>query len=393
MPNLVPFDEVEAIILLSVCKFILDNELTKNSMLVCLSNILRSYAQSKGNHVDNSFRSTSGLSYQTNVMLKYISVGDEFTRVPRIFTTAMEQYQGNALEYERKLWEGLIMSSDNKKQAFLRFLTASRPQSASDIFWALEKAEEYLKSCGVLNGSIYEELSLVTLERLESVISKDNSFVKKHRGMIRFLKLGFSMLKEYVETNITADRKHCEICTDAKENSRSTPQKQTRIISKTASTNNATSFEHKTETLENNHINANSVPVSFAYYNRTVGDLKSWEDLYVKFMKIFWIEKGCQLTLYMGRSFVNEQSIDIGDINTTKRMHKPKRIADNVFVETNFTYREIINRIKAVLDKTSIPTKRFSITYEQPDTGESVAHTPKAAPSLGTTDTNPILKY
>ena len=42
MSNLVPFDETEAIILLSVCKFILVCNLSKNSMLDCLSKILKS---------------------------------------------------------------------------------------------------------------------------------------------------------------------------------------------------------------------------------------------------------------------------------------------------------------------------------------------------------------
>ena len=36
------------------------------------------------------------------------------------------------------------MSSNLNKQAFLSFLTKCKPQSASDIFWSLEKAEEYL---------------------------------------------------------------------------------------------------------------------------------------------------------------------------------------------------------------------------------------------------------
>ena len=47
MPNLVPFEEIEAIILLSVCQFVLICNVSKNSMLMCLSKILRDLATNK----------------------------------------------------------------------------------------------------------------------------------------------------------------------------------------------------------------------------------------------------------------------------------------------------------------------------------------------------------
>lgn len=358
MSNLIPFEKIEAIILLSVCRFIYENELTKNSMLVCLSNTLRGYARHKGNMIDDSFRSTSGLSYQTNVMLNYLSSNGNTNRVPKMFIAASEQYENDPIEYEKKLWEGLIMSSESKKQAFFRFLTARRTQSASEIFWSLEKAEEYLKARDLLSGSLYEDFSLDHIERFESVILNDNSFTKKHKGLIYFLKLGFSTMKEYlVSENITEKNPgipHTETNSGDLNSSVTSPH-----ISET-------DYEVKTETLDNNHIDSLSIPVAISYYNHTVNGLESWADLYAKFMKIFWIEKGQRLIIYMGRSFINESVIDLGNINTTKRMKKPKKIADNVFIETNLAYSGILKRIKAVLDKTTIPAKRFSITYKQP---------------------------
>ena len=358
MPNLVPFEEIEAIILLSVCQFILKYEMPKNSMLMVLSNILRNYAKNKGKNIDDSFRSTSGLSYQTNVMLKYLSSNESVNRAPKMFITVNKKHQNEFLKHEQYLWEGLIMSSESEKQAFLRFLTTRRPQSASYIFWSLEKAEEYLKTRGVLNGSMYEGLSLYRIECFESIISKDNNFIKKYKEMIYSLKMGFSVMKEYVVVGTATEKKPDAVYSETKGNSANVfnAQMQTGKID----------FEIKTETIENNHIDVNSIPVSFVYYNRTVDGLESWSDLYVKFMKIFWAEKGRQLSAYIGRSFINDLNIDLGDSNTTRRMKKPKRIADNVFLETNLVYRGILSRIKAVLDKTSIPAKRFSITYKQP---------------------------
>lgn len=340
MSNLVPFDETEAIILLSVCKFILVCNLSKNSMLDCLSKILKALATSKNRKIDESYRSVSGLNYQTNVMFRFISASTpnaDTNYVPKIFLAAVHLSNNDVDKFNKKLWEGLFMSSEKNKQAFLIFLTAQKFQSASNIFWALEKAETYLKNRGVLSSSVYDVLSIETLERFESMIEKDDNFVKKHKGMLCFLEMGFSVMKDFIVSGI-----NCSI-----------------------------DFELKTESLENNHIDATSVPISFIYYNRAVNGLESWADLYVKFMKILWFEKSRQLILYMGKSFVNELSVDIGNINLTKCMRTPKRIADNIFIETDFTYGEVINRIRAILDKTSIPLKRFSITYKQPMTKSS----------------------
>lgn len=382
MPNLVPFEEIEAIILLSVCQFILKNELAKNSMLMVLSNILRNYAKCKGKNIDDSFRSTSGLSYQTNVMLKYLSSNESVNRVPKMFINVNNQYQNELIKHEKYLWEGLIMSSESKKQAFLRFLTARRPQSASDIFWSLEKAEEYLKTRDILKGSMYEELSLDRIECFESIILKDNNFVKKYKGMVYSLKTGFSVMKEYVAGTGTATEKKPSVAySEIKGNSSNVNNAQIQT--------GKIDFEIKTETVENNHIDANSIPVSFVYYNRTVDGLESWSDLYVKFMKIFWAEKGRQLSVYIGRSFINDSNIDLGDTNTTKRMKKPKRIADNVFLETDLAYRGILSRIKAVLDKTAIPAKRFSVTYKQP---VSIKKEDRTSPPTVSTSSNMLVR-
>ena len=315
--------------------------------------------------IDDSYRSKSGLNYQTNVMFKYISdnrVNVSGNRVPIIFTIAVVLYRDDINEFRRRLWEGLFMSSENNKQAFLRFLTIRRPQLASDIFWSLEKAEEHLRKCGFLTGSMYDGISLDRIENYESIIMKDNNFIKRYKGMIRFLKMGFSVMKEY----LIADSVSMQSKTDISGN-------QTRVNPNYITVGQSISnFVTKTETLENNSIESFSIPISFVYYNRTVDGFESWVDLYVKFMKILWAEKGRQLSTYMGRSFVNMQTVDIGNLNTSKKMIKPKRIADNVFIETNLACREIINRIKAVLDKTLIPVKRFVITYKIPISIDSV---------------------
>ena len=196
MSKLVPFEEAEAIILLNVCQFITACGLPKSSMVLCLSNVLRKLAGNKGYDIDDSYRSPSGLNYQINVMFDHIS-GTGKNRIPKIFRSASDLYAHDNNVFNRKLWKGLLAASDGEKQTFLRFLTLQKPQSLSEIYWALEKAEEYLTVNGLLKGSFYESISADSVDSIESGIMHDPHFITKYSGMLRFLEAGFSAMREY----------------------------------------------------------------------------------------------------------------------------------------------------------------------------------------------------
>ena len=204
MPSLVPFEEVEAIILLNICQFIITSDITKNSMLLSLSRILRNLAKNKGFTIDDSYRSPSGLNYQTNVMFKYIS-DFESTRVPKIFIAATNLYKQDNIAFRKKLWEGLLMASDSNKQTFLKFLTLHNPQAASEIFWSLEKADEYLLTNGLIQRSLYEGMTFDVIVNIESIIKNDKIFANKFSNLTNFLDVGFSMIKKYIAAYDTSE--------------------------------------------------------------------------------------------------------------------------------------------------------------------------------------------
>ena len=60
MPILMPFEEIEAIILTSACQFVLICNLNRNSVLTCLSKVLRNLALNKSTDIDESYRSKNG---------------------------------------------------------------------------------------------------------------------------------------------------------------------------------------------------------------------------------------------------------------------------------------------------------------------------------------------
>ena len=118
----------------------------------------------------------------------------------------------------------------------------------------------------------------------------------------------------------------------------------------------------------NDVINHSSVPISAVYYDRNITDIKSWIDLYIKFMKIIWIEKSAKLKKYFGKSFWSNGRIDICDDKCRFLLTNPVRISQDIFIETYWSNQEVADRLKQVLDISGVPTKRLKITYRQPKT-------------------------
>ena len=119
--------------------------------------------------------------------------------------------------------------------------------------------------------------------------------------------------------------------------------------------------------FDKDKIGPSSFPVSAVYYDRSIPNIKSWTDLYVKFMKIIWIERSGRLKDYIEKSFVDAEKIDIGNDNCTSKMNMPIKLSSGVFLETALTNQGVVDRLKQILTITNIPSKRLRITYVQPE--------------------------
>ena len=107
-------------------------------------------------------------------------------------------------------------------------------------------------------------------------------------------------------------------------------------------------------------------PSSLSYFDETVVDLRSWTDLYVKFINFLYEDYPDKIPV--GIYFHGANRIDFGDFQTSKNMVAPKQIADNLYVETNLSATNIVGKIKALLDYCLIDYENVEIKYEKKDT-------------------------
>lgn len=106
-------------------------------------------------------------------------------------------------------------------------------------------------------------------------------------------------------------------------------------------------------------------PLSISYFDEKITDLRSWTDLYVKFISFLYEDYPDGLPI--GEYFHGAGRIDFGDYSMSEDMVAPKQICDNLYVETNLSATNIVSKIKALLDHCLIDYENIVIYYESKD--------------------------
>ena len=114
-------------------------------------------------------------------------------------------------------------------------------------------------------------------------------------------------------------------------------------------------------------------PVSFMYFGNKQSNIKSWTDLYVGLIsEIYRDFKDSILSLgdiSVGISFSSKQHgrIDLVNKELAKDMRAPKQLAtdNDVYLETNLSATNIVDKIKLVLDELVILYEDIVICYEK----------------------------
>ena len=105
-----------------------------------------------------------------------------------------------------------------------------------------------------------------------------------------------------------------------------------------------------------------TVPISLSYFDVTKSGFRSWTGLYVFFINLIYEDYPEKLPI--GELFHGAKRIDFGDLEMSKNMISPKKIGDNLFVETNLSAKNIIGKIKALLNICLVDFENVVICYE-----------------------------
>lgn len=114
-------------------------------------------------------------------------------------------------------------------------------------------------------------------------------------------------------------------------------------------------------------------PVSFSYLGHKYTGIKSWTDLYVSLFSLIYNEYKEKSNIFhdviLGVSFSDRKSnrIDLACGESTKSMREPKQLIANeeIFLETNLSATNIVDKIRYILNFLKIPYQNVVINYER----------------------------
>ena len=104
-------------------------------------------------------------------------------------------------------------------------------------------------------------------------------------------------------------------------------------------------------------------PVSLSYFgDKTVG-FSSWTDLYVRLLSVLFDDYPDIIPIR--KSFTGSGRVDFGDVNTARTMTAPKSVNAQMYLETNLSAKNIVDKIKALLDICRVDYENVIIEYQK----------------------------
>ena len=103
-----------------------------------------------------------------------------------------------------------------------------------------------------------------------------------------------------------------------------------------------------------------------------ISTAKNWTEVYTTLFSALWRKHSSTLAAYIGKNFVGGNRIDLGVRGMVNGMVAPKTITDDhngdkVYIETNLSAKDIVGRIKRILEICHIPFESVEIEYTKRD--------------------------
>lgn len=384
----IPWDKFESAILLEAVIEVTENKISRVSAIAQVSSMLRNMALNKGMAIDSIFRNVNGISMQFSIMESlYTCKPSGLHSGSKLFYKTVETYKTNYDAFMQVLMEAKKMCSakQNNKKLFLAYIVQKEPRIAGDIYYAMDRIEQYAIQKNLFQCSFYDILSEETVNILYKQIIHDTQFRKRNDKILHYIRIGLSLLKNYVKTN--KDLVNALNTLNAKSDNTSsvelenTPKTQ-HIITMIPDSSEATVDEVKNigsvNSLKNNpFFNQKSFalnlvediedvslsnPNQLYIFDKTI-NVTSWANLFINFLAEANRKYSTFLDFFYKKQLTsrNRRLVKSDEIKLLKR---PLRIPDTLYyVETNITALGLLRAVQRICKNLKIKLSDVYISY------------------------------
>ena len=130
-------------------------------------------------------------------------------------------------------------------------------------------------------------------------------------------------------------------------------------------------------------------PVRFSYFGKVQKEVASWRELYVQVVQLLLHDYPHILMPYIECCIGEEKNNDFGNEESKKLLFAPKKIGENIYLETNLNATNIAEKIRKLIDLCNIGYKNLTVCYCKHEQSQVInCNMPKETLPVGNEDVN-----
>lgn len=362
----IPFTIYEAIVLLEAYLSVHTGELSRKTAIKSVSEKLRILAVSQGLTIDKSYRNEIGIDFQFRSLGISLGVPLNSRTSTKLFDEVFLMRNSNYEEYRKKLQEvnDMIENKQNHQNQFYYWLSnKASPFALSEYYDLFSLFHCHITKNNSPQVDLFEitdktEIQLFVSNLPEGYISGvvNGSRVRKP---VKKVEEAIGLYLKYLSENGYDNQVQ-----ENKEENTTSVNLQSVLLQNAGQVSNIEQHKDKTlKTVDFMYIKdlAFTKPVVASYFEEKISNIKSWTDLYVNLMKLIYEDYSDKIPV--GKSFGEGNRCDLGNSLQKIYMVAPKQIAEDLYIETNLSAKNIIDKLKLILDICLIDYENINVKY------------------------------
>lgn len=331
-----------------------DHKIERKQAVSEVSKKLRNYAIAREIVIDDKFRNENGISLQMSC-LEYAYTGGQsgLNRAGGWFQDIVKMYTDDRDNFETLLQEvnGMAEQASEDKKDFRSWLEESEPEENATILASLTMLDVLLRKNGAIRSHLLDIDDVDIIEKLVDDIKK-NKGARIHSKKRRNLVLrGLYAYKNFLESE------------QSEENQFSDDDKNVIGVEANADGVSDKKSDVLTASFTEKRDYSYTRPLSVSYFGTTY-ITKNWSALYVQSVNCLLADYPNEIHALIGKNIGGRVRVDISEANGISDMEAPKKLNDNLYLETNCSAVGIIGKIRQLMDICRVDYSAIRIEYE-----------------------------
>lgn len=345
----------EAILLCDLIK-VLNHERERKQAVKQVSKQLRQLAVINGIAVDDKFRNENGIALQMSKLEYVYTNGESGLHVATgWYFSIVEIYRHNHKKYLELLGEAMEKTKPDKTEnrSFASWLGENYPKQAKRTISSLNVLSMLLLKNKIVRSGIVKIMDFEEIESLREQI-RTNKGINIHIGGKRTTYVNaLNMYRDYLQY-LHNDQ--------IKEDENSAPEAVSADVEPDdADLTNEDETELKVSFTDSQNYSYTR-PSDLEYFG-THYSVRNWTQAYVQAVKCLFEDYPDRIASLKGRSIRGKGGIDIADTVGSDAMLAPREISDDLFLETNESTTDIVEKIGLFLKLCDIDYSEVNILY------------------------------